>query len=69
MPAIAANLKEMPRNVKVSLAVLPLWSIQNTLVVSYESLYIINQGVSTSNVGLINSLSFILKTLLVIFAG
>ena len=42
MPAIAANLKEMPRNVKVSLAVLPLWSIQNTLVVSYESLYIIN---------------------------
>ncbi len=69
MPAIAANLKEMPRNVKVSLAVLPLWSIQNTLVVSYASLNIINQGFSTSNVGLINSLSFILKTLLVIFAG
>jgi|GEM_PF-3153169 len=69
MPTIAANFKEMPRNVRVSLAVLPLWSIPNTLVVSYASLYMINQGVSASKVGLINSLSFILKTILAIFAG
>lgn len=59
----------MPRNVRVSLSLLPLWSIPNNLVASYASLYMINQGISASGVGMINSLTFLLKTFLAIFAG
>jgi len=68
-PLIVANFKEMPRNVRVSVLLLPLWSVPNNLVASYASLYMIDQGISASGVGMINSLTFILKTFLAIFGG
>lgn len=59
----------MPRNVKVSIYVLPLWAIPFNLINSYASLYMLNQGIPATKVGLINSASFILKTFLALFAG
>lgn len=59
----------MPRNVKVSIFVLPFWAIPFNLVNSYASLYMLNQGIPATQVGLINSVGFILKTLLALFAG
>lgn len=69
IPSILVNYKKMPRNVRVNLSLLPLWSIPYNLVASYASLYMINQGISASEVGLINSLTFILKTFVAVFAG
>jgi MFS family permease len=67
--SILTDFKSMPRNVRVNVSVLPLWSIPFNLVNSYASLYMMNQGITASGVGLINSASFVLKTCLALFAG
>ena len=59
----------MPYNVKVNILVLPLWSIPYNMVNPYTSLYMMEKGISATQIGLINSLGFILKTVFAIFAG
>jgi len=63
------DFRVMPRNVKVSIYVLPFWAIPFNFVNPYASLYMLNQGISPTKVGLISSLSFILKTIFALFAG
>ncbi len=53
----------------MNIFVLPLWSIPNGLIVSYASLYMLDQGILAAQVGVINSASFIVKTLFALFAG
>lgn len=63
------EIGSLPRNVKASIFVLPLWSIPNGLVSSYASLYMLDQGITAGQVGAISSMSFVVKTLLALFAG
>ena len=67
--SFSKDFKELPKNARVNIAVLPLWTIPFNLINSYASLYMINQGITASKVGLINSLTFILKTIFALFAG
>lgn len=67
--SFAHDFKSMPRNVKVSIYVLPLWAIPFNFVNPYASLYMLNQGILPTKVGLISSLSFVLKTIFALFAG
>ncbi len=69
LPAFRSEIRGLPRNVKVNIFALPLWSIPNGLVVSYASLYMLDQGILATQVGVINSLSFIVKTIFALFAG
>ena len=48
---------------------MPLWAVPYNLVNSYASLYMLEQGVSATQVGAVNSISFIAKTIFALFAG
>ncbi len=67
--SIAQDFKSMPHNVKICVYVMPLWAVPYNLVNSYASLYMLEQGVSATQVGAVNSISFIAKTIFALFAG
>lgn len=66
---IRKEINDLPHNVKVCVGVLPLWAIPNGFVTSYASLYMLDQGMSAAQVGTINSVCFVAKTVLALFAG
>ena len=59
----------MPRNARIIILLQPLWAIPFNLVNSYASLYMLDQGISSSQVGLVNSVSFVFKTAVALMAG
>lgn len=61
------KFKSLPGNVRFSLLALALWGIPNSLINSYATLYMLEQGLSASQVGIINSICFIIKTILAFF--
>lgn len=63
------NLKRMPGNVRYYMLAVALWGIPNGLIASYATLYMLEQGLTASQVGLINSGTFVVKTILSFFAG
>jgi len=63
------KLRSLPGNVRFSLLALALWGIPNSLINSYATLYMLEQGLSASQVGIINSICYIIKTALAFFSG
>lgn len=63
------TLRGLPRNAKLTIYLQPLWSIPFFLYSSYLSLYMIGMGISPSQIGLINSASFLVKTVVALLAG
>lgn len=63
------KFRSLPGNVRFSLLALALWGIPNSLINSYATLYMLEQGLSASQVGMINSICFIIKTALAFFSG
>jgi len=63
------DFKSMPRNVKVCAYAMPLWAIPHTMYNSYASMFMLEQGISPTEVGFINSMTFLVKTLLSLFSA
>ena len=63
------SLKTLPRNARMIIFIQPLWSIPFFLYNSYLSLYMLDLGLTPKMVGLINSVSFLARTVLGFFAG
>lgn len=63
------QFRHLPGNVRFFMLALALWGIPNSLVSSYSTLYMLEQGLTASQAGLISSICFIVKTILSFFAG
>lgn len=63
------SFRTVPQNAKINIYLLPLWGVPFNLINSYASLYMINQGISSEQVGMINSTSLIVNTIIAFFAG
>lgn len=63
------KFRNLPGNVRFFMLSLALWGIPNSLITSYATLYMLDQGLSASQVGFINSLCFIVKTVLSFWSG
>ncbi len=63
------RVKRLPGNVRFFMLALALWGIPNSLVTSYSTLYMLEQGLTASQAGLINSICFTVKTGLSFFSG
>lgn len=66
---IVRNFKELPRNTKVNLMLLYPWGIPFNLIASYGSLYMLNMGMTATQIGKINAIAFVLKAFLSLFSG
>lgn len=67
-PSIA-DFGRLPRNTRVTLLAQPLWSIPAGLVTSFASLYMMELGVTSYQVGLISSISTMVKLVVALVAG
>jgi MFS transporter, DHA1 family, tetracycline resistance protein len=57
------------KNTKLTLALQPLFSVPYFLYNSFSSLYMAQLGLSPTEIGFINSMSFISRTVIAVFAG
>jgi len=62
-------IDKIGRNAAVTCITQPLWAIPFYLYNSYAALYMINQGITEGQVGVVNSVSFIVKAAAAVFAG
>jgi MFS transporter, DHA1 family, tetracycline resistance protein len=69
MSLFYSSLKTLPRNAKLTIYLQPLWSIPFFLYNSYMSLYMLEIGLTPKMVGLISSVSILIRTGLTFFAG
>ncbi len=66
---ILYDFRQMPRNVKVCACAMPLWAIPHTMYNSYASMFMLEQGITPTEVGFINSVTFLVKTVLSLFSA
>lgn len=63
------KFRDLPRNTRITILTQPLWSVPAGLVMSFATLYAMNIGLSSQQVGLISSISSAVKMLVALFAG
>ena len=63
------EFRKLPGNIRYFILAVVLWTIPNCLISSYATLYMLDQGIGAARVGLINSISFGVKTVLSLYAG
>ena len=63
------HFDQLPRNTRITLLAQPLWSVPAGLVMSFASLYMMNLGLSSQQIGLISSVSSLIKLVVAVFTS